>query len=563
LISGNIEMPIFIEVGGAPNRPHCAKTQVNEAMSAVFAVPRSRPRKRGRLAEHIDLVAASSDNQNKGSLGHPRGHGMQRSFLAISLAASLTAAALVFSNGTAQADHPRRGYGPVVVMVPGPPAYYRRYGGPPPGRYGSPYYAVTTNRIFGYPATYIPYGSPVAGGYAYPPSGYPPQAYGTFGPATVDWDPYSNPLLQATLIENQLRWGMSLPPRMPEARTRARQRQSTPEQKAKSLRAQAQGDVWLKHLKYLNAYERYKVAQSAASDRPEPYFRLGFSLAAVGNFDSANKYIKQGLDLDPQWPAHGDRLDTLFGEDNRLAVLSLIERVGGWVREDIRDPDRLFLMGVVLHFDGDTRASEFFEAAYRLAGMGDHLLAFLHPEGAPPAPPGGNWNGPNPNGPGMPFGPGMATGGSQAPMPQEPQEGGSQTVAPPDFGPQGPPQGLFSPPQQGPPRGMYQPLPQRGRPVPRTGSSAQAAPSSAAPQPGAAPSAAQPRITVPPATLPQKAPPQNAKPKAEPLPVPPLPLPEEPSSEPQTNAAGAAPLDGPALAPPANNTGGSATAQSP
>ena len=58
-----------------------------------------------------------------------------------------------------------------------------------------------------------------------------------------------------------------------------------------------------------------------ANDRPEPYFRLGFSLASVGNFDSAVKYIKQGLDLDPRWPAHGERLETIFGEDNRLSML--------------------------------------------------------------------------------------------------------------------------------------------------------------------------------------------------------------------------------------------------
>ena len=85
-----------------------------------------------------------------------------------------------------------------------------------------------------------------------------------------------------------------------------------------------------------NGGERYKVAQGAASDRPEPYFRLGISLAAVGSFDSAVKYIKQGLDLDPQWPAHGDHLDVLFGEENRLAVLSLIERVGGYFHVEPR-----------------------------------------------------------------------------------------------------------------------------------------------------------------------------------------------------------------------------------
>ncbi|HET6327294.1 MAG TPA: tetratricopeptide repeat protein [Planctomycetaceae bacterium] len=501
---------------------------------------------------------------------------MQRSFLAFFLAASLTAAALVFSTDTARADRPRRGYGPVVVVAPARPAYYRYYGGPPPGRYGSPYYGMAVNRIFGYPATYVPYGSRVASGYAYP-MGYS-DAYGTYGPPAGDWDPYSNPLLQATMIENQLRWGTALPPHYPEARTRRRVHRSTPEQQAKSVHAQTQGDVWMKQLRFLNGYERYKVAQSAASDRPEPYFRLGFSLTAVGNYDSAIKYFKQGLDLDPQWPAHGDRLDTLFGEDNRLSVLSMISRVGGWVREDIRDPDRLFLMGVILHFDGDTRASEFFEAAYRLSGQGDHLLAFLHPAGGPGGPVspgpdlgGGNWNGPTPgapvfNGPGgnAPVFNGQANGGTAAPLPQEPQEGPPQMVAPPDFGPGGRPQGLFSP-QQAPPRGLYQPLPQRPRQTapqnsrPRTAPS-QVIPQRAEPQQGP-PQQEQPPQVPPQQVAPPKVAPKPATPAVPALPVPPLPAPEEP--EPQTGTQNGPSLDGPALAPPAGSASGSTTAQSP
>jgi hypothetical protein len=464
---------------------------------------------------------------------------MRRSFLAVFLAASLSAAALISSTSTARADRPRRGYAPVVVVAP--PPYYRRYAGPPPGRYGSPYYAISVNRIFGYPATYIPYGSPVAGGYAYPPG--PSTGYGTFGPAAKDWDPYSNPLLQATLLENALRWGTALPPGYPEARTRARLRRSTPEQQAKSIHAQTQGDVWMKKLRFLNAYERYKVAQAAASDRPEPYFRLGFSLASVANFDSAVKYFKQGLDVDPLWPTHPDKLDAVFGEDNRLSVLTLIEHVGGWVREDIRDPDRLFLMGVVLHADGDPRASEFFEAAYRLGGSGDHLLAFLHPSDGPmaePANPSGRVRrGPHRNGPTNVYDPGVANGQSPAPQPQEPPDDvPPQMVAPPDFGPPGERKGLFSPPDQGPPRGLYQPIPQLGRPIPPpTGKQSPQSPS------------AQPTR------------PQNTKPAAPALPLPPLPAPEDPSGAGQSGVQSGPSLDGPTLAPPPTN--GNTTVQSP
>jgi hypothetical protein len=529
---------------------------------------------------------------------------MQRSRLAIFLAVSLVATALFAWTGTARADrrHGPRGYGPVVVIVAGPSPYYRRYGGPPPGVYGSPYYGVANSQMFGPSAAYLPYGAGAARGYAYPPGYTDP--YGVHSPpSTGTWEPYSNPLLQATMLENQLRWGTALPPRIPDLRTRARLRPSTPEQQVKSLHAQAQGDVWMKKLRFLNAYERYKVAQGAASDRPEPYFRLGFSLAAVASFDSAVKYIKQGLELDPQWPSHGDRLETLFGEDNRLSVLTLIERVGGWAREDIRDPDRLFLMGVVLHFDGDSRASEFFEAAYRLAGSGDHLLAFLHPMGGPeagpmnpggpmnsggPMNPGGPMNsggpmnpgGPNPGRSGFVFGPGMANGASPAPQPQEPQNGAPQMVAPPDFGPGGEPQGMFTP-QQPPPRGMYQPLPPRQRPAAPWNSapwnSGPRNPPDRAMPPQGAPPQVIPQQRTPPPTIPQPSipqqgspppgtPPQNTKPAgpAPQLPVPPLPAPEEPTGEPQTKTQGAPPLDGPDLGLPTSGTvSGSTTVQSP
>jgi hypothetical protein len=487
---------------------------------------------------------------------------MRRSFLAVFLAASLAAAALLESPCAAQSDRQRRGYGPVVMVGPPPQPFYRRYAGPVPGRYGSPYYHVANNRAFAPPAPYAPSGAPVAGGYLPSPtfaSGYAGAPYASAWPMVAgDWLLYGNPLLQATMLENELRWGTALPPGYPEARTRARSRRSTPDQQVKSLHAQAQGDVWMKKLRFLNAYERYKVAQSAASDRPEPYFRLGFSLTAVGNFDSAVKYFKQGLDIDPQWPTHPDKLDALFGDDNRLSVLTLIERVGNWVREDIRDPDRLFLIGVVLHADGDTRASQFFEAAYRLGGSGDHLLAFLHPPAAdaPPVGAPGLWYGSNGNNrrgfaPTGPYGSGAAVApnaGNPAPQPAEPQEGiPPQMVAPPDFGPAGQRQGLFSPPQS-PPRGLYDPVPQDVRPRSPGNGRPLTAPQMPLPiRP--APSTSPAPETTPSSPTGQNGSGQQAAPAVPALPLPPLPAPEEPSGEGQGGARGPS-LEGPTLAPP-------------
>ena len=305
-------------------------------------------------------------------------------------AAAIATVCLCVTSAAAEGRPRHRPIGPVVVRDPVP--YWRQYFGPPTS-YGSPYYRMMAPRYFAPPPPYVGYGYNSYGyngygygsaaGYVYPGPyvGFgvtaPAPLYRTQAAPRVD---LSNPALQETLLENQLRWGTELPPNAFPSQTRVRVRPSTPEKQAKSIHAQAEGDVYMKRLRFLNAYEKFKYAVGVANDRPEPYFRLAYALAAIGSYDSAVKYLKQGITLDPQWPVHGEKLIGVFGDDNRLAILSLIERVTGWVRDDIRDPDRLFLMGVLLHFNDDNRAGQFFEAAYRLAGGGDHLLVFLQPQ---------------------------------------------------------------------------------------------------------------------------------------------------------------------------------------
>ncbi len=223
------------------------------------------------------------------------------------------------------------------------------------------------------------------------------------------------------------------------------------------------------------------------------------------------------------------RLEAIFGDDNRLAILSLTERVTGWVREDIRDPDRLFLVGVLLHFNGDSRASQFFEAAYRLAGSGDHLLAFLQPptetrdSAAAPSQPGapaGQYNGaPPPPAPAEP------------PLPLEAIPGAA--LSPPGTNRQGPaltprPIGPDNPAPNNP--AMAAPLPNRASPQ-------------GPPTNGAAPAGAVPRAPVPPAPA---------------LPLPPLPAPADSAGGPQSSSQ--APTGGPVLTP---SIGNSTAAQSP
>jgi tetratricopeptide (TPR) repeat protein len=155
---------------------------------------------------------------------------------------------------------------------------------------------------------------------------------------------------------------------------------STAEAKVRSIRLQHAGDLQFQELDFSAALSDYQDALMTAQDRAEPYFRLALAKAAISNFDDAVLNLKLGLQLDNDWPQTAPPLSDLFGEHNLLPKTQFKHRVLNWVQDDIRDPDRLFLMGVVLHLDSDVeRAFEIFEAAARLGGMKQHLHAFLLP----------------------------------------------------------------------------------------------------------------------------------------------------------------------------------------
>ena len=161
----------------------------------------------------------------------------------------------------------------------------------------------------------------------------------------------------------------------------------------RSIRYQAQGDEWFGKQNYLQAFGHYKDAITAAPARTEPRFRKALALAATTNYSLAVEEIKRSMQLDPTWPQTGPQLDELFGADNILSKNALLHKVAAWVREDIRDPDRLFLMGVLLHFNNDRDKSHtFFEAASALAPVPFYAQAFLEAEerqhaGKPPEEP--------------------------------------------------------------------------------------------------------------------------------------------------------------------------------
>ncbi|MSR59262.1 MAG: tetratricopeptide repeat protein [Planctomycetaceae bacterium] len=258
-------------------------------------------------------------------------------------------------------------------------------GGFGPMGYGSPY---------GYGGGFGGFG----GGYGYTSFGYPNfgpyYSYTPMAPIVVQTrplfigpDPADNPVIQEWMpqFQGQKQQGQkqnAAAGQPAQADVKLFIKPSSPEAKRKSIRSQAQGDEWFVKQNYLQAFARYKQATAAAADRPEPRFRLALSLAAMGEYGQAVDEIKRLVRLDPEWPAHGDRLDEVFGADNSLSKNAMLLKVADWVREDIRDPERLYLLGVLLHFNEDQdKAKTLFQTTNQLAGDSQHVSVFLAPAG--------------------------------------------------------------------------------------------------------------------------------------------------------------------------------------
>lgn len=159
--------------------------------------------------------------------------------------------------------------------------------------------------------------------------------------------------------------------------------------KLKSLEKQAFGDEKVRKQQWAHAYLDYRAAVDAAPDRAEAHFRLGFLFTAMQHYASAVREFKRGVFLDPTLPQTGDKLTSVFGPNSQIVRTSILNKVSDWLREDIRDPDRLFLLGLLLHYEDDTRGREVLEAAQRMAAneekFADHIAAFLSFPVEPPA----------------------------------------------------------------------------------------------------------------------------------------------------------------------------------
>jgi hypothetical protein len=266
---------------------------------------------------------------------------------------------------------------------------------------------------FGYPS----YGSPIVAAPGIVVTWGYPVMYGT---VVVPGDYWPQPLPLSRMPDSPLMPpANALPPHVgpwgdlpiPKPKTDPAERPVMPSSAAARLKAlewMAQGDQDFRQHLWQRAYANYRQAVNLADDLAEAHLRYGIVFAILRRYDRAQLHFRRAVFIDPSLPQSDFTLEKLFGPDSKLVRMSILARVADWANEDIADPARLFVLGVLMHFDQDERAQELFSAAFQLTGGASHIVAFLPraaPQGSeePPAIPPAPLPPPHPNGPDLPL----------------------------------------------------------------------------------------------------------------------------------------------------------------
>ncbi len=254
------------------------------------------------------------------------------------------------------------GWGPQLFIGFDPFSYY-------PGQ-GYIYYPSTATYNNGYSYN-LNYGAPIS------------PVVPTLSPAVMQPLPPSDPLGGA-LGGSAARYNQQQIPTMtPADGVDAVIAPSSPRAVETSLQYQTEGDFQLQMMNYYAAGERYRKAIDAARDRAEPRVRLAVTLMARSRFIEAVDQLKLATAIDPTYPQVCPSLDDLLGAGGGIEKARIKERVAEWTLQDGRDPNRLFLTGVVLYLDGDPHAKMVIETAIMIAGEQPHLTAFLAQRAVP------------------------------------------------------------------------------------------------------------------------------------------------------------------------------------
>lgn len=284
----------------------------------------------------------------------------------------VVAIALFVGSIAASADGPARRNGPPDGN--GPPG--ERHGPREPPAWRPPWRAVPPTP---YPYPYVyPYGYPWGppyydGVYILPPVWIP--AEGLFGPQAMRrFAGPEAPPAPHTQPDAAMPGG---PAGEPAVEKDPSLRGTNRESLDRAWRFIGYGDAHFENQKYVDANQRYRKATEVSPRLAEGYFRQGYAQVALGRYDAAAKAFKRGLGIDPDWPKSNFRANDLYGQ-NQLAKAAHLDALADAAAKEPNSPDMLFLVGLLLHFDGQqARAKPFLQRAIQLAAGDDaHLRAF-------------------------------------------------------------------------------------------------------------------------------------------------------------------------------------------
>ena len=220
--------------------------------------------------------------------------------------------------------------------------------------------------------------TPVAPVYADASSAYGPDAVKEF--LGLDRDFAKGPLAPTPLVVNAKPVEAERAIVAAPAEEKAERVPSNVAARQRAARFVSFGDDQFGDQEYHSAAQRYRFAIEAAPDVAGAHFRQGFAYVASNRYELAAKAFRRGLELDPMWVNSAFRVDDLYGR-NKLAKGSHLDGLAKSALIDRGNSDFYFLIGVMLHFDGQQdRAKKFFERADKLSGDKDaHIQAFLNP----------------------------------------------------------------------------------------------------------------------------------------------------------------------------------------
>ncbi len=143
------------------------------------------------------------------------------------------------------------------------------------------------------------------------------------------------------------------------------------------------GDDLFRKQRYQEALQQFKSASRAAPDLAEHYFRQGHALVATNRYELAVEAFKRGLEVEPGFVVAKFKLDEIYGTA-KMAKHNHVEALAREALDNPRDADLLFLLGVFIHFDGESdRAQKFFARAAEMSGdKAAHIRAFIPAEEA-------------------------------------------------------------------------------------------------------------------------------------------------------------------------------------